>query len=83
MNVPADMHPDYTVLIDHVLKLMQVDFSSSHQPRHDCAQQTEVNKKIVLLLAACAVYCNLNFVLVERYLSGRVHYQVGRRLSHS
>ena len=39
-------------------------------PRHDYADQTEIDPKRVRLFAACAVHYNLDFGLVARYVGG-------------
>ena len=66
--VLSDMHPDYESMIVTVPKLMNVDFSSLRIPRYDYASQTEIDKRRVWLLAACAVHYNLDFGLVVRFL---------------
>ena len=69
-DVIGDLNPDWKALVVHVPRLMATDFSDLRLPRLGHADQTEIDKKRVWLMAACAVHYNLNMGLVVRYLGG-------------
>ena len=66
----SGMNPEYEAIIEKVPKLMGVDFSSLLDERLDYADQTQIKKERVWLMMACAVYYDLDFGLVLRFLSG-------------
>jgi len=61
---------DYDALMTNLPKLLETDLSSLKEPRQDYANQDEISKERVQLLAACAVHYDLDFGLVIRYLAG-------------
>ena len=67
----SSMDPEYEAIIKNVPKLMKVNFSSLLDERLDYAEQTQISKERVWLMAACAVYYDLDFGLVLRFLSGQ------------
>ena len=70
-KILSDSHTDFAAMILNVPKLRQVDFSSVKDPRYNYPDQTHINKRRVWLLTALAVYYNLDFGLVVRYLAGK------------
>ena len=66
----SGMNPEYEAIIKYVPKLIGVDFSALLDERLDYADQTHIKKERVRLMAACAVYYDLDFGLVLRFLSG-------------
>ena len=70
LNVLCDLNPEYEAIIESVPKLMNVDFSGLLEPRYDYADQPEIKKERVHLMAACAVHYDLDFGLVLRFLAG-------------
>ena len=70
LDVLSDMNPEYEAIIYHVPMLMGVDFSELLEDRLDYAEQPHIQNRRVWLMAACAVYYNLDFGLVLRCFSG-------------
>ena len=70
LNVLCNMNPEYESIIESVPKLMNVDFSALLEPRYDYADQPEIKKERVRLMAACTVHYDLDFGLVLRFLAG-------------
>ena len=66
----SGMDPEYETMIVMISKLINVIFLSLLNERLDYADQTEIKKDQVWLMAACAVYYDLDFGLVLRFLSG-------------
>ena len=66
----SGMNPEYETMIEMVPKLLDVGFLSLLNERLDYANQMEIKKDRVWLMAACAVYYNLDFGLVLCFLSG-------------
>ena len=60
--------PIVYIMFKSVRKLQDVDFSSLSKPRLDYASQKEIDHSRVILLSACAVYFDLNFGLMIRFL---------------
>ena len=64
LNALCNMNPEYESIIESVPKLMKLDFSAFLEPRYDCADQPEIKKDYVRLMAACDVHYDLYFGLV-------------------
>ena len=64
LDVLSDMNPEYEAIIYYVPMLMGVDFSELLEHHLDYAKQPHIQKRRVWLMAACAVYYNLDFGLV-------------------
>ena len=62
-------HPDYEAMIKNLPRLLEIDFSALREPRADYADQVEISKERVDMLAACAVHYDLDFGLVIRYMA--------------
>lgn len=66
----SGMNPEYEVIIISVLELLKVDFSALLQEQLDYADQTEIKKSRIWMMAACDVHYDLEFGLVLHFLSG-------------
>ena len=64
------MNPEWAAVIEYVPMLAEIDFLALRLPDPDYATRKEISKHLVWLMAACAVYYDLDFGLVLRYLSG-------------
>ena len=60
----------YRVMIDDVLRLRSVNFSSLKLPRLNYAEQTVISHERVDLATACAIHYGLHTGMVIRYLKG-------------
>jgi hypothetical protein len=61
----------YQEMINNVLLLRSINFSTLKLPRLDYAEQTKISLKRVDLATACAIYYGLNTGMVVRYVKGK------------
>jgi len=71
LGVLSTIHPDFEEMAISIPKLLQVNFASIRDPVPNYASHTSIMPTHVQLLTACAVYYDLDFGLVTRYLCGK------------
>ncbi len=67
----------YKLMINNVLQLRSIDFSTLNLPRFDYAEQTKISQNRVDLATDCAIHYGLNTGMVIRYR--KVEYVVESR----
>ena len=65
-----NLSKSYCKMINNVLRLWSIDFSSLKRPQLDYAEQKKISKQRVDLATACAIHYGLNMGMVIRYLKG-------------
>ena len=66
----SSLSPEFEAIIFYVPTLLKINFSALRDPDPNYATRKEISKRLVWLMAACAVHYDLDFGLVLRYLAG-------------
>ena len=64
------INKSFRTMIDDVLRLRPLDFSSLKQPRLNYADQTTISNERVDMVTACAIHYGLHIGMVIRYIKG-------------
>jgi hypothetical protein len=71
INSLRNVNRMYQEMINNVLLLRSINFSTLKLPRFDYAKQTKISLNKVDLATACAIYYGLNTGMVVGYLKGK------------
>ena len=67
----ASLDVKYALMVNDIHRLVGIDFSPLCKQRLGYENQTVISNERVKMMAACAIYYGLDFVLVTRYLGGK------------
>jgi hypothetical protein len=71
INSLKDVNRMYQEMINDILQLRSIDFSTLKLPRCKYAYQTKISQNRVDLATACAIYHGINTGMVVQYLKGK------------